>query len=247
MVNVAVQQATAPARLGLAQELLNILTLFHDPGRAFRSIAGAPRYFVPLVLLAALSVGMDALGRMVVPSDVRLAARIAQAQSFGIAASSQDTPLLVELGVVALFSILAVMAASLVFWFAFRVGGERLKYKPVLATCSYAMLPPALIWTLMAGAILLIADPNNIDPQRLDDLVPSNIGALFHSVALSPFFESVLSSFDAFSVWIMALTVVGMGVWGVSRRKASWTVGLVWWLYVMGKGAVLTVMASLAQ
>jgi hypothetical protein len=232
----------------VAKELANIVTLFHEPGRAFRSFAGMARASVPLVLLAALSVGVTALHRTIVPHDVRLTAQIAQAQSYGAGAPTQETSVAVEMSVVALFSVLAVLAVSGILWFAFRVTAERVKYRPVLSVCSYAMLPPSLVWSLMVVATLLLSDPNTVEPLRSDKLVASSVGALLAGFSLSPFVESVLSSIDVFSIWILVLTVCGMAVYcGVNRRRASWTVGVLWCLFVLGKGAGSAIFASLTK
>jgi hypothetical protein len=247
-VEVEPKQTASPEPPTLLQELLNIVTFFHDPARAFRSLAGAARPFLPLLLMTALSVGLTAMHRARVPHDVRLAAQIEQAQSLGVAASTHEASLGSELGSVAVFSFLATLAMSLVLWFAFRVTGERLKYRPVLSIFSYAMLPAGLVWTLMAAATLLLSDPNTVEPLRSDKLVASSLGALLSSLSLSPFVESVLTSIDVFSIWIVVLTVVGMAVYsGVNRRKAAWTVSLLWCLSVLGKGAGAVVVASLAK
>ncbi len=245
---VQTQPVVAPGPLTLADEFRNILTLFFEPGRAFHAIALGARPIVPILLLTALSVGLTALHWNIVPKDVRYTAQIAQAQAYGLGAPAQETSVPFEIGVVALFSAGGTLAVGVAFWFAFRLAGERIRCKTALASCSYALLAPSVVWTITTVVALLIADPSNVDPLRPDRLVATNDAAFLTSIDLAPFLKSVLESIDVFSAWILLLLIVAMThACGTSRKKACWTVGSVWCLYVTIKSVGATVLASFTR
>jgi hypothetical protein len=71
-----------------------------------------------------------------------------------------------------------------------------------------------------------------VDPETLTRLLPSNLAALLPAQA-SPVAVAAASSFDLFSLWSLALVVLGMTrLSGASTRRALVVVGLLWLAHV---------------
>ena len=77
-----------------------------------------------------------------------------------------------------------------------------------------------------------------IDPKRVGDLLVSNLGFLVDAKS-SPALHSLLQSIDVFSLWTMALLILGLAAAArIGRGKtAAFVVGF-WLLFVLGKAGV---------
>ncbi len=122
----------------------------------------------------------------------------------------------------------AAMAVAVAFFLfvAFRVAGARPPFVPTLAVASWAFLPGYLKTILMVPAILR---REALDPRALDRLLPTSPAAFFPDEATGVAVR-LLSALDLFSLWSLALVIVGMAhVAGVSKARAA-TVAVVLWL-----------------
>jgi hypothetical protein len=77
-----------------------------------------------------------------------------------------------------------------------------------------------------------------VNPAELGDLTRSNLGFLVDRSA-NPVLHSLASSLDIFTLWVLALLVIGFSIAANAPRKraAAVIVGL-WGLYVLGKAGV---------
>ena len=74
-----------------------------------------------------------------------------------------------------------------------------------------------------------------MNPADLGDVAHTNPGFLIdrHS---NPALHSLASSLDVFSLWVLALLVIGFAAAAkVPRKKAAILIGTLWVLYVFGK------------
>jgi len=120
---------------------------------------------------------------------------------------------------------LAVLGTALALWLAFKVAGTRPDLKGTTAVSAHALLPVFLAQLLAVPAVLLKAP---LGPEELPRLLPSSLAA-FLPAGASPVLSALASSFDLFTVWAVALLVIGMAkVAGSSRLRAGVVVGLLW-------------------
>lgn len=119
-------------------------------------------------------------------------------------------------GAALLPSALAVAAAGALFA-GFRVAGTRPDFKPTLAVTAHGMLP---VWLGKLLAIPAAVAHAPVAPEDVPRLVPSSLATLLPAGA-SPPLAAALSALDLFTLWALALVVVGMArASGASRTRA---------------------------
>jgi hypothetical protein len=133
------------------------------------------------------------------------------------------------------FGALGPTAASLVvavvIWGAFKAFGWDARYSQAFGVTSHAFLPGILKSGLL---LFLVSRQETVNPQALGDLLSSNLGFLVDSKSAA--LHSILSSIDVFSLWTLALLVIGFAASArVSRKAAAGVIVTLWVLVVLGK------------
>jgi len=124
-----------------------------------------------------------------------------------------------------------VVAAVLMATFNFGFGAE-VKFKQAMAISMYAFLP-SIIKSLIATAVVGAGAAEGFTFQNP---VASNLGGLVDPNS-SHFLYSVLSSIDAFSIWILILTGIGYSCVTKVKRGTCMAVVFGWWAIVTLVGA----------
>jgi hypothetical protein len=120
---------------------------------------------------------------------------------------------------------LVVLGTALALWLAFKVAGTKPELKTTVAVSAHAFLPLFLAQLLALPALLLRAP---LAPQDLASLLPSSL-ASFLPPGGSPIAAALASSLDLFTLWTVALLVLGMArAAGASRLRAAVVVGVLW-------------------
>jgi hypothetical protein len=120
---------------------------------------------------------------------------------------------------------IAMLGTGLACWLAFRVAGTRPGFKATMAVSAHALLPLFLAKLLSLPAALLQAP---FEPDEVSRLLPSSAAALLPHAA-SPVALAAASSLDLFTLWALALLVLGMArVAGASRLRAGVVVAVLW-------------------
>jgi len=120
---------------------------------------------------------------------------------------------------------LAMLGTGLACWLAFKVAGTRPGFKATLAVSAHALLPLFLARLLTLPAVLTQAP---LGAGELPGLLPSSLAALLPAGA-SPLAQAAASSLDLFTLWALALLVLGMArVAGASRLRAGLVVAVLW-------------------
>lgn len=119
----------------------------------------------------------------------------------------------------------AILGTGLCCWLAFKVAGTRPGFKATLAVSAHALLPLFLARLLTLPAVLTQAP---LVAGDLPGLLPSSLAALLPAGA-SPVAQAAASSLDLFTLWALALLVLGMArVAGASRLRAGLVVAVLW-------------------
>lgn len=208
-----------------------------SPVKTFESIRRKPTWVAPLVVLVALNV----VATLVVwpKVDFETAVRT-QLERQGQEVSDEQVVQAAEMqGKIGLpCAILAlplgVVVFALVFMVAFKLLGGELGFKDSLSTALYAMMPWAVAILLTIPVVL---GQTEIDAEAMQSggLLASHLGVLAPE-GTSPLLLAVLGSVDLFSLWALALMVVGYAiVAGVSRAAAAGTVIGLWLVWVLVK------------
>lgn len=218
---------SAPARL------VGALT---SPGRTFRDIAARPTWglvLAVLVVLSAITSGLlvqridrdqfrqqmreqiEAQGQPVTEES------LAMAEKFGVGCGVGAAPIII---LVAYFLIAGLLMG-------FNLLGGRLDYRTSLSVTLHAMLPFAVAGLL---SIPVVIGRGSVTLEELQGgtLLPSNLAA-FAPEDAGRRLLALLSSFDLFTVWTLALFVLGYHLAAkVSKGTATAVIVGLWLLWV---------------
>jgi hypothetical protein len=207
------------------------------PGRTFRAIAERPTWVPPLAVL--LGCGLVLFFLVAERTDFEEITREALAQQgrqLDEAKVAQIAGL--QRGFGWLFQLVATPllygGAALVLWVTFKLLGGELDYQQSLGATLHALLPTALASLLSIPAILARRELHLADLQT-GVFLPSSLLALAPEDS-SEVVRTLLASFDLFSLWAVALLVVGFQLAAkVSRGMALAAVVFLWLVYILGR------------
>lgn len=215
-----------------------------SPGKTFRSIAERPAWLVPflVVTLLGLTVGWFVNAR-VDPEEMvryqlgRFAERMTPEQiEEAVSRAENVTPLQKVLGSTAglAFSALYYAAAAGLFLLIFKLLGSEMGYKQSLSTYLYGSMPLAVAALIN---LPLVLTRESISPEEAMGggvLVASP--AILASEETSAVIRSLLGSLNFFTLWTLALLILGYRtVARVSLAASSGAVITLWLLWVAGK------------
>lgn len=218
-----------------------VVSVLISPGKTFRSIAEKPTWVAPLLVLIVLGV----------LSSVMMSGKMdwAEITRDSIAAKGQEIPedqletiidFQEKAGPIFMYggSVLGqpvvFLLIALVFLVAFKMLGGELTFKKSFAVIVHSMMPRALMGVLSIPVILGKSELG-FEELKTGSLLTSNLGAFAPEDASSAV-VALLSSVDVFSIWVLALLVIGFGaVAKVSKGAAAAGVIGLWVVYVLGK------------
>lgn len=136
----------------------------------------------------------------------------------------------------------AIMAGALLL--AFRLMGGEGNFKQAFSVTLYAWMPMVLLTIL--SAIIVLAR-GTFDPVTAATLVKSN-PAFLVDMKEQPILFSLLSSFDVFTIWTVALLIVGFAAMArTTRAKAAAIVISLWIVLIVVKLGFAAMNASRMQ
>lgn len=124
----------------------------------------------------------------------------------------------------------ALMAAVLLF--AFKMMGGQGTFNQAFSVTLYAWMPMVLLSILTA---IIVLARGTFDPVTAATLVKSN-PAFLVDMKEQPILFSLLGSFDLFTIWMIALLIIGFSTMArVSRAKAAAIVISLWLVAIVVK------------
>ena len=240
MADVAIQAPEAPERVKSIGRLFGAL---FSPKATFESIARRPTWFLPLLVLSLLSLGVVALFgsrggwpayfQKQMATNTRMQQMPPDQQQRVLEQELKYGPPFAYVEVAVIFFVSAVVIAAILLGIFNGLTGTKLGFKTSLAIVAHAWMP-GLISGLLGLLIIALKDPSTVD---LQNIVASNVGA-FVSGDSAKWLIALLSSFDLFSVWMMILMAVGYSAAAPKKLSAgrafSW-IFAVWFVYVLVK------------
>ena len=202
--------------------LSRISGVYFSPGETFAAIGRAPKFIIPIILVALLGAAANYLltSRLGYESMMRKqmqplvergfltqeqADEQIQRRSTGTAAiiGKVQGPLTTGIGV----AVVLLAVAGLFKLYSLIIGAEN-KFKPLLAVTAYTFLALSLIQTVLFIIVIYLKEPDDID---LINPVGSNLAALLPLVSNAPskFVKAVASWVDVFGIWRIALLSIG--------------------------------------
>jgi hypothetical protein len=204
-----------------------------SPQATFRSLAARPSWLPPLLILLVLFVAAQALAmqRIDMEAAVRDAMEkqdqpIDEQQIATIAAMQSKVGLACN---VVIFP-LAMLALAAIFWGLANVAGGEIDFKRSLAVTAHGLMPNALSSLLTIPVILGRQEIDVAEAQH--GLLASHLAA-FAPEDAPAWLVALLARVDVFSLWSLALLVVGFAVVArLSKGAAVGVVGLLWLLWI---------------
>lgn len=232
---IATPAAGAEPKPNSFQRIIGVL---FSPDATFASIARRPDWVVPLVLLLLVSL---AAGVIIAPHvDFGAAAREAMEQNKNASPEQIDKAVRISASIGKVFtyispvlSLIGLLVIAGVCLLAFRIFGGEGDFNQAFSVTCYASMPTII--KSIVTLIIIVAKGGIIPAQALQTLVRSNLGFLADYKA-NPMAYALLSSFDIFSLWFLALLIIGFSyVARVSKAKAAVTIISLWILTLLLK------------
>lgn len=227
-----------PAPGGEPNSFQRIIGVLFSPNATFASIARRPDWVVPLVLLLLVAF---AAGIVMAPRvDFAAPAREAMEQNKNATPEQVDRAVRMSASIGKVFtyiapvlSLIGLLIIAGVCLLAFRIFGGEGDFKQAFSVTCYSSIP-SIIKSIVT-MIVVVARGGIVHPQALQTLVRSNLGFLV-DYKTNPMAFALLSSFDIFSVWFLALMIIGFSyVARVSKVKAAVTIISLWVLVLLLK------------
>jgi len=230
--------AAAAPKPGPDSALGRLVGVFVSPVRTFAAIAARPTFLAPFVLWTALSFLVSQLvlsrtdWRAVIGEAVaKRETKLTEAQ-LDQAAETQKKFAWVYEGISLLVPAFIAVVTAGALWIGCQAFGWELRFKQAFGATLHAFVP-AMIASIPLFAVLW--NRPTIDPQGLDDVLPTNLGFLVSRHA-DKTLHGLLVSLDLLSFWTIALLVLGFSAaTGAARSRIAILVGSLWFLYVLGK------------
>jgi hypothetical protein len=224
-----------PAELSQVERVVSI---FIAPSKTFRDILRSTAWWLPFVLVVAMSlasafvidkqVGYDVVVQnsmhdnpkqeqnMAEESPKQRAAEIHR-MSIGFRYSSYASPVLI---------LLISALGALGLWGSFNFGlGARTTFRQMFAVWMYASLPRLVAGLLMICTLIFGGDAEAFNPKN-----PVGTNLSFYLSDAAPWMKALLGYFDVIGIWVLALMVIGTAiVAGVKTGKAA-AIVVGWWV-----------------
>src|SRR3954447_1826886 len=232
---IATPAAGAEPKPNSFQRIIGVL---FSPDATFASIARRPDWVVPLVLLLLVSL---AAGVIIAPHvDFGAAAREAMEQNKNASPEQIDKAVRISASIGKVFtyispvlSLIGLLVIAGIVLLAFRIFGGEGDFKQAFSVTCYSSIPTII--KSVVTLIIIVAKGGIIPAQALATLVRSNLGFLV-DYKTNPVAFALLSSFDIFSFWFLALLIIGFSyVARVSKVKAAVTIISLWIIVLLLK------------
>lgn len=233
-----------------------LLGVLFSPGDTFRSIAQRPTWVWPLLLLLVVN---SATGFLMFQKVDFAGSMRQQVERSGQSMTTEQKQQMEEtwgklgkympviVGATALvFGPLSFLFIALLFWFLFRLAGSELPFLSAFSTTLHSLVPQA-ISALLAIPIILGRASITMEDARAGRVLMSSLAA-FAPEGTGPVPLALLGSLDFFTLWSLALLILGFRL--VGRVKGGTSAGVViglwavWVLIKVGLAAIGPGMAA---
>jgi len=212
-----------------------------SPTRTFESIARRPTWFPPLLLWTALSIVVTFLilpridyDRMIRGALEKRGQTLPEERVQSIIEGQKKMAPVLYGGIAVVAPTVVSLIVTLVFWGAFKAFGWDATFRQAFGATAHGFLPGVL------GSLILIPvlmGRETVDPRNMGDLLRSNLGFLVDPA--SKMLHSLAQSLDIFSIWSLALLVIGYSAAAkVSRKAAAGVIVTLWAVFVLAKAAL---------
>lgn len=222
--------------------------VFISPDETFADVARKPDFIAPLIVAVIMTAAMaeTMLAKIgterIVRWQLEHSSRAASMTPEQINAAAQQAAKFVTIFAHASFLIVPIgmlVIAAIGLAVVNGIFGGQMSYKTAFSVTCYANLV-AVIPAIMGIALILFGDPEHFNAQSP---VPTNAGFFLDPATTSKPLLSLSSSFDIFTLWLIALLGIGYSE-AVARKVKPLSVGLtlfgLWFVWVLAKMGLAT-------
>src|SRR5512140_750933 len=173
-------------RVGSMSEAGRIAGIFWEPKPVFEDLAERPRWWVPLILLTALSVvlavtlsrvvGWEPTVRQQIESNSRLAQMPAEQRERAIEVGVKSASIMGYVGAAGGLTVSALLIAAVMLGSFNLLGGAKLKYRQAFSVTCYSFIPTGLS-TILIMVVMFLKDPADFSIQNA---LPVHLGAFLN-------------------------------------------------------------------
>ncbi len=213
--------------------LQRVIGVLFSPNQTFASIARRPDWVLPLVLILITSLGAGFVIAQHV--DFGSATREAMEQNKNVSAEQIDKAVKMTNTFGKVFSYISPVIGTIflliiagILLVVFRLFGGEGDFKQAFAVTCYASMP-SIIKSIVT-VIIIVARGGMVPAQALATIVRSNPGFLV-DYKTNPMAFALLSSLDLFTIWYLALLIIGFAyVSRLSKAKSAMIIIGLWLL-----------------
>jgi len=237
MTSGSIEEIPPPSAAPKPNSFERIVGVLITPNETFSSIARTPDWVVPLVLILVVSLASG----IVIAQRVDFASAVReQMEAKGNVPPGQidsTVRMVAAFSKVAaycapIFSIIFLLIIAAALLVAFRLFGGENNFKQSFSVAVYAWVP-GLVKSILSLPIMLSRE--TVPGQDLAILVRSNLGFLV-DMKTNPMAFAVLTSLDAFTIWILILYIIGFSyVSRLSKAKSAAIIVTLWAVTVLFK------------
>lgn len=208
------------------------------PAETFRDIVARPDILVPLIVILLVSYINTAI--LVPKMDFGAAVRDQMAAQ-GREMSREDMDRAVKFGSTLgrafawtspFLGIIFMVIIAGVLLLAFRLFGGSGNFKQALSVTLYSSMPWLIAAIVMA---IVLFTRESVNPAEMQTLVKSN-PAFLVDMKEQPVLFGFLAAFDAFTIWVLILMVIGFAIMAkVSRAKSAVIIISLWLVTILIK------------
>lgn len=224
----------------------NLFGLLFESERSFAALLPPARFWIPLALHVALSLGFTAVWMAKVdPVEFFRAELEWSGQADRIPAEQQATILQAQArmfpvmgwlgGALGAPLLVAFVAAAYSLVFRFFLGSE-IPFRKTLTVAAWSLATVACVQTPLILTVLALKADWAINPGRA---LQANLAIALERESAPRFFYSVLESLDLFTLWTLSLLHAGFKVGtGLTPRTVAIAVTTPWALWVLLKAGL---------
>jgi len=220
-----------------------VFAVLFAPAKTFESIAARPTWLVPLLLFSLLGLGSSfVIGSKVDFREV-IVEQIESSPAAGNLTEEQkekqidfaerlSTAVLYGAPTVGPWIVYPIVAG--IFWLLFKLLGSGIDFKRSLAVVTHGVMPFA-VSAVLTVPVVMGQEAIDLEALQSGTLLASNAGAFLPADA-SATLRALATSLDLFSLWTIALLIIGYRVVAkASRASAAAVVIGPWLLWVLAK------------
>lgn len=216
-----------------------VLGVLMAPVRTFADIARRPDIMVPLVLILIIGYASTFAILPRTDFDAMMDAQIEAAKKQNPNMSDEDLERGMKIGASFTKAIFYIQPLMMVIWYlivagvlllGFRLFGGEGTFKQAFSVTLYSWMPYVILGIVMT---IVIVVKGTFDPTTAATLVKSN-PAFLVDMKEQPVLFAALSMLDIFTIWVLALLIIGFAaVSKFSKAKAAAVVIPLWLVMVV--------------